>query len=163
MAHDASVVVFLAQVVTLLAFGPGLAMIALIAVSGRGTFAMWGYPLWLFVGLWIVLMLRTALDRARLAHVIAHWGVVFAILALKSSPRPGTNADSTAPGDTDTTRTAGASALASASPTTTCSCTTGAHRSSRGSASPGRWPSSTPITSTGIRSRGWSSAGARHC
>lgn len=45
-------------------------------------------------------------------------GVVLAILALNSSPRPGTKADSTAPGDTETTRTAGASALASASPTT---------------------------------------------
>src|SRR4029077_11495194 len=70
------------RIVTLLAFGPGLAMIALIAVSGRGTFAMWGYPLWLFVGLWIVLMLRATLDRARLAHVVAHWGVVFLILAI---------------------------------------------------------------------------------
>jgi hypothetical protein len=70
------------RIVTLLAFGPGLAMIALIAVSGRGTFAMWGYPLWLFVGLWIVLMARVALDRARLAHVVAHWGVVFAIFAI---------------------------------------------------------------------------------
>ena len=38
------------RIVTLLAFGPGLAMIALIAVSGRGTFAMWGYPLWLLSG-----------------------------------------------------------------------------------------------------------------
>jgi len=70
------------RIVILLAFGPGLAMIALIAVSGRGTFAMWGYPLWLFVGLWIVLMLRATLDRARLAHVVAHWGVVFLILAI---------------------------------------------------------------------------------
>ena len=70
------------RIVTLLAFGPGLAMIALIAVSGRGTFAMWGYPLWLFVGLWIVLMARAALDRARLAHVVAHWGAVFAIFAI---------------------------------------------------------------------------------
>ena len=70
------------RIVTLLAFGPGLAMIALIAVSGRGTFAMWGYPLWLFVGLWIVLMARAALDRARLAHVVAHWGVVFAIFVI---------------------------------------------------------------------------------
>ena len=57
-------------------------MIALIAVSGRGTFAMWGYPLWLFVGLWIVLMLRAALDRARLAHVVAHWSAVFLIFAI---------------------------------------------------------------------------------
>ena len=70
------------RIVTLLAFGPGLAMIALIAVSGRGTFAMWGYPLWLFVGLWIVLMVRAALDRARLAHAVAHWVAVFAIFAI---------------------------------------------------------------------------------
>ena len=47
------------RIVTLLAFGPGLAMIALIAVSGRGTFAMWGYPLWLF---------RRAVDRADAAR-----------------------------------------------------------------------------------------------
>jgi 4-amino-4-deoxy-L-arabinose transferase-like glycosyltransferase len=70
------------RIVTLLAFGPGLAMIALIAGSGRGTFAMWGYPLWLFVGLWIVLMLRALLDRERLAHVVAHWGAVFAVFAI---------------------------------------------------------------------------------
>ena len=70
------------RIVTLLAFGPALAMIALIAVSGRGTFAMWGYPLWLFVGLWIVLTLRATLDRARVAHAVAHWGVVFVIFAI---------------------------------------------------------------------------------
>ena len=70
------------RIVTLLAFGPGVTMIALTAVSGRGTFAMWGYPLWLYVGLWTVLMLRPRLDRARLAHVVAHWGVVFALFAI---------------------------------------------------------------------------------
>src|SRR4029077_16927121 len=70
------------RIVTLLAFGPGLAMTALIAVSGRGTFAMWGYPLWLFVGLWIVLMLRATLDRERLARVVAAWGAVFLMLAI---------------------------------------------------------------------------------
>jgi Dolichyl-phosphate-mannose-protein mannosyltransferase len=69
------------RIVTLLAFGPGLAMIALIVVSGRGTFAMWGYPLWLFVGLWIVLMWRSRLDRARNAHVVGHWVLVFALFA----------------------------------------------------------------------------------
>ena len=47
-----------------------------------------------------------------------------------------------------------------ASVMTTCSCMTGACHSSRGSASPGRWPRSTPTTSTGIRSRTWSSAAA---
>ena len=70
------------RIVTLLAFGPGLAMITLIAVSGRGTFAMWGYPLWLFVGLWIVLTLRPWLGRECLARVVAHWSAVFAIFAL---------------------------------------------------------------------------------
>jgi hypothetical protein len=70
------------RIVTLLAFGPGLAMIALIAISGRGTFAMWGYPLWLFVGLWLVLLGRATLDRARLAHVVAHWVAVFLIFAI---------------------------------------------------------------------------------
>jgi 4-amino-4-deoxy-L-arabinose transferase-like glycosyltransferase len=69
------------RIVTLLAFGPALVMIALIAASGRGTFAMWGYPLWLYLGLWVVMTLRPLLDRARLAHVVAHWGVVFVIFA----------------------------------------------------------------------------------
>src|SRR5581483_5702924 len=43
------------RIATLLAFGPAAAMLALIAVSGRGAITMWGYPLWLFCGLWIVL------------------------------------------------------------------------------------------------------------
>ena len=34
------------RIVTLLAFGPAAAMLALTAVSGRGTFAMWGYGWW---------------------------------------------------------------------------------------------------------------------
>jgi 4-amino-4-deoxy-L-arabinose transferase-like glycosyltransferase len=70
------------RIVTLLAFGPGLAMIALTAVSGRGTFAMWGYPLWLYVGLWMVMVARTTLDAARLRRMLSAWGAVFAIFAL---------------------------------------------------------------------------------
>ena len=53
------------RIVTLLALGPGLATIALIAVSGRGAVAMWGYPLWLYLGLWIVMAARAPLDAAR--------------------------------------------------------------------------------------------------
>jgi 4-amino-4-deoxy-L-arabinose transferase-like glycosyltransferase len=70
------------RIVTLLAFGPGSAMIALVAVSGRGAVAMWGYPLWLYVGLWIVMAARAALDAPRLRHIVGHWAVVFAIFAL---------------------------------------------------------------------------------
>jgi hypothetical protein len=70
------------RIVTVLAFGPAAAMLALIAVSGRGTVAMWGYPLWLFLGLWFVLCLPNALDISRLRRVIAAWAAVFVLLAL---------------------------------------------------------------------------------
>jgi len=70
------------RIVTLLAFGPGLTMIAVTAVSGRGTVAMWGYPLWLFVGLWLVLTTPAMLDTRRMARIVATWGAVFAIFVL---------------------------------------------------------------------------------
>jgi 4-amino-4-deoxy-L-arabinose transferase-like glycosyltransferase len=69
------------RIVTLLAFGPGLVMILLTAVSGRGTVAMWGYPLWLYVGLWVVLTLRPVLGRMRLARVVTAWSLVFVLFA----------------------------------------------------------------------------------
>ncbi len=70
------------RIVTVLAFGPGVIMIALTALSGRGTVSMWGYPLWLFVGLWIVMAARAALDADRIKRVVAAWAAVFAIFAL---------------------------------------------------------------------------------
>jgi hypothetical protein len=70
------------RIVTLLAFGPMATVLAMSALSGRGTIAMWGYPLWLFLGLWIVLAARRALDGARLARLSAIWAVVFACLGL---------------------------------------------------------------------------------
>jgi hypothetical protein len=70
------------RIITLFAFGPAATTMALSALSGRGTIAMWGYPLWLFLGLWIVLQARTALDPARLARITAAWGIVFAIFAV---------------------------------------------------------------------------------
>ncbi len=69
------------RIVTLLAFGPFATTVALSAASGRGTIAMWGYPLWLFLGVWIVLMARIAVEPARLARVTACWAVVFALFA----------------------------------------------------------------------------------
>jgi hypothetical protein len=70
------------RVVTLLAFGPAATTLALSALSGRGTIAMWGYPLWLFLGVWIVLQARTAFEPARLARVVAAWAAVFVIFAV---------------------------------------------------------------------------------
>ena len=69
------------RIVTLLAFGPGLTMIALTAVSGRGAVSMWGYPLWLYAGLWIVLVARSMIDTERLTRIVTAWAAVFAIFA----------------------------------------------------------------------------------
>jgi Dolichyl-phosphate-mannose-protein mannosyltransferase len=70
------------RIVTLLAFGPALTTTALSALSGRGTVAMWGYPLWLFLGLWIVLAARNAIEPARLARIGAVWAAVFVLFSL---------------------------------------------------------------------------------
>jgi hypothetical protein len=70
------------RIVTLLAFGPALTMIALTAVTGRGAVAMWGYPLWLFLGLWLVMAARVRFDTARLARIIGVWAIVFTIFVL---------------------------------------------------------------------------------
>ena len=69
------------RIVTWLAFGPFGAVLALSAVTGRGTVAMWGYPLWLFTGLWLVLVARRALDARRLGRIFTVWAIVFACLA----------------------------------------------------------------------------------
>ena len=70
------------RIVTVIAFGPAAAMLALIAASGRGAITMWGYPLWLFCGLWIVLFVPRPLEVARLTRIVIAWSAVFAGLAL---------------------------------------------------------------------------------
>jgi 4-amino-4-deoxy-L-arabinose transferase-like glycosyltransferase len=70
------------RIVTLLAFGPAAAVLASSALSGRGTVAMWGYPLWLYLGLWIVLAAWRALDDARMARIVRVWGIVFGCFVL---------------------------------------------------------------------------------
>ena len=69
------------RIVTLLVFGPALTLLALSLVTGRGTQAMWGFPLWLFLGLWFVLYARTALDHTRLRLIGVLWAVVFVLSA----------------------------------------------------------------------------------
>jgi hypothetical protein len=70
------------RIVTLLAFGPAATVVALSFVTGRGTVAMWGYPLWLFLGLWIVLAAGVVLDRMRTARIVTGWAIVFCGFAL---------------------------------------------------------------------------------
>jgi 4-amino-4-deoxy-L-arabinose transferase-like glycosyltransferase len=69
------------RIVTLLAFGPAVATFALSMVTGRGTIAMWGYPLWLFLGLWFVLFAPRALASKRLERIGVVWAAVFVLFA----------------------------------------------------------------------------------
>ncbi len=69
------------RIVTWLAFGPLGAVLALSAITGRGTVAMWGYPLWLFTGLWLVLVARRALDTKRVGRIFTVWAIVLGCLA----------------------------------------------------------------------------------
>jgi Dolichyl-phosphate-mannose-protein mannosyltransferase len=68
------------RIVAWLAFGPLATVLAMGAVSGRGAVAMWGYPLFLFLGLWLVLYARRALAGTRLARILTTWAIVFACL-----------------------------------------------------------------------------------
>ena len=68
------------RIVTWLAFGPMATVLAMSAVSGRGTVAMWGYPLWLFLGLWIALFARRALNDMRFGRLLLTWAIVFTCL-----------------------------------------------------------------------------------
>ncbi|MPZ59125.1 MAG: glycosyltransferase [Rhizobiales bacterium] len=70
------------RIVTLLAFGPAAALLALLALSGRGAIAMWGYPLWLCLGLWIVMTVEPALDRLQLTRIVAIWAFVTAAFGI---------------------------------------------------------------------------------
>jgi 4-amino-4-deoxy-L-arabinose transferase-like glycosyltransferase len=81
-AKKSSIDSFDRRIVTLLAFGPALTIIALTAVTGRGAVAMWGYPLWLFLGLWLVMAARVCLDTARLTRTVGAWAVVFTIFVV---------------------------------------------------------------------------------
>jgi hypothetical protein len=69
------------RIVAWLAFGPFATVIAMGFVSGRGAVAMWGYPLWLFLGVWLVLIAQRALERP-MPRILATWGTVFGALAL---------------------------------------------------------------------------------
>ena len=69
------------RILAWLAFGPFATVIAMGIISGRGAVAMWGYPLWLFLGLWMVLTARRALSGP-LPRILLTWAIVFGVLAL---------------------------------------------------------------------------------
>jgi hypothetical protein len=69
------------RILALLAFGPAITVIAGSAVSGRGLVTMWGYPLWLFLGPWIVVSVSSRVDRACLMRLAGTWATVTALYA----------------------------------------------------------------------------------
>src|SRR5262245_44165127 len=69
------------RIVAWLAFGPVATVLTMSAVSGRGTVAMWGYPLWLFFGAWLVLAAK-GLNESRLGRLLVIWAAVFGCLVL---------------------------------------------------------------------------------
>ena len=80
--QKSSVDAFDRRIVTLLAFAPAAMLIAGAVITGRGLIAMWGYPLWLFVGLWVVIATGTATEWARARRVVLAWGAVTALYAV---------------------------------------------------------------------------------
>jgi 4-amino-4-deoxy-L-arabinose transferase-like glycosyltransferase len=70
------------RIVTLLAFGPVVTLLVASALTGRGLITMWGYPLWLFLGLWIVMMAPIALERIRVIRAAGVWAIVTALYTL---------------------------------------------------------------------------------
>jgi 4-amino-4-deoxy-L-arabinose transferase-like glycosyltransferase len=62
------------------AFGPAATVAALSLVSGRGTVSLWGYPLWLFFGLWIAVNVRP-LELVTLWRIVFLWGAVSVCMA----------------------------------------------------------------------------------
>jgi len=70
------------RIVTLLAWGPTVLLILLSATTGRGLLAMWGFPLAIFFGAWIVMVAKIAIDRTRLSLIGAGWAIVTAIYVM---------------------------------------------------------------------------------
>jgi 4-amino-4-deoxy-L-arabinose transferase-like glycosyltransferase len=70
------------RIFTLLVFAPALLLVAGSLISGRRLFTMWGYPFWLFLGLWLVMYAPTAIDRLRLTRIAGTWAIVTVIYVL---------------------------------------------------------------------------------
>jgi hypothetical protein len=70
------------RILALLTFGPAATVIVASALSGRALVSMWGYPLWLFLGPWIVVAVGSRIDRRCLARIAGVWAAVTAIYIL---------------------------------------------------------------------------------
>jgi hypothetical protein len=70
------------RIVTVLTFGPAALLLAGSAITGRVVISMWGYPLWLFLGLWLMVMASNAITTPRLTRLTLTWAAVFGLYAI---------------------------------------------------------------------------------
>jgi hypothetical protein len=73
------------RIVVLLAFGPAATLFCMSLISGRGVLPMWGYPLWSFLGVFIVLAASTRVDCRKLSQVTLLWAICFCLFAIAFS------------------------------------------------------------------------------
>lgn len=70
------------RIVTVLAFGPIVTLLVLALATGRSLVAMWGYPLFLFLTVWLMLVVRPGLDWRTLRAVLGLWAAVIGVAAV---------------------------------------------------------------------------------
>ncbi|RTL53678.1 MAG: glycosyltransferase family 39 protein [Bradyrhizobiaceae bacterium] len=70
------------RIVTLLTFGPMVTLLVSAAITGGKLIGMWGYPFWLFLGLWLVLRAGQIRERARFETLGWVWLFATACYAL---------------------------------------------------------------------------------
>ncbi len=75
--HELATDAFDRRIIALLAFGPAATLFCISLISGRGVLPMWGYPLWLFLGIFIVLAAKTTIDCNRLVQIGSLWAICF--------------------------------------------------------------------------------------
>ncbi len=73
---------FSRRIVALLTFGPMATLLIADAITGGKLIGMWGYPFWLFLGLWLVLRAGRIHERARFATLGWVWLIVTACYAV---------------------------------------------------------------------------------
>jgi 4-amino-4-deoxy-L-arabinose transferase-like glycosyltransferase len=73
---------FSRRIVTLLAFGPCALLLAASAITGGKLIGMWGYPLWLFLGLWLMLRIGPVTEPGRFIRLAATWAAATLIYVI---------------------------------------------------------------------------------
>jgi 4-amino-4-deoxy-L-arabinose transferase-like glycosyltransferase len=64
------------RIIALLTFGPCVLLLVTSAITGGKLIGMWGYPFWLFFGLWLMLRIGPITEPRRLVRLGATWAAV---------------------------------------------------------------------------------------